>query len=393
MNQPQPILGVGVTEKLAEKGDRVLLSEQTDVFIAGGGPAGLAAAIAVRKKGLQVIVADGAAAPVEKPCGEGMMPETLLALSDLGVDFADCEGFRFRGISFIQKNGKVSADFPSGCGLGLRRPILHERLLRTAEERGAQLLWKTPVCAIEGESVRLFNRTIRAKWIIGADGNASRVRRWSGLEHATSGGFRYATRRHYRVKPWSRCMEIHWGRGTQGYVTPISSSEVCVVTMARTAKAASFENALAELPELNAHLADALLSGRERGAVSAMRRLRHVQNGNVALLGDASGGVDAITGDGLRMAFRQALALAEALAAGNLRLYEQSHAEIAKRPVMMGNLMLWLSRHPRLRTRVLRAMQDQPCLFAKMIATHLGQLAPKEFLSVGLQLGLRLLAS
>jgi flavin-dependent dehydrogenase len=371
----------------------VLRSEQaTDVFIVGGGPAGLAAAIAARKKGFQVIVADGAAPPVEKPCGEGMMPEALTALADLGVTFTEDEGFRFGGISFIQDGDRVSADFPHGHGLGLRRPVLHERLMRTAEECGVQLLWKTPVCGIDGESVRLFRSTIRTKWIIGADGNASRVRRWGGLEHGTSGALRYATRRHYQIKPWSTCMEIYWGRGTQGYVTPITSSEVCVVTMAKTAKAAAFDTALAELPELKTQIASAQMSGRERGAVSAMRSLRHVQRGNVVLLGDASGSVDAITGDGLRMAFRQALALADALTAGDLQHYQKAHAEIAKRPVMMGNLMLWLSRHPHLRARVLRAMQEQPCLFAKMIATHLGELAPKEFLHVGLQLGLRLLA-
>jgi flavin-dependent dehydrogenase len=367
-------------------------SQATDVFIVGSGPAGLAAAIAARKKGFQVTVADGAAPPVEKPCGEGMMPETLAALADLGVVFAEDEGFRFRGISFIQDGARVSADFPHGRGLGLRRPVLHERLVRTAEECGVQLLWKTPVCAIDGESVRLPESTIHAKWIIGADGNASRVRRWSGLEPASSSALRFATRRHYQIKPWSTCMEIYWGRGTQGYVTPITSGEVCVVTMAKTAKGAAFDTALAELPELKTQLANARTNSRERGAVSAMRSLRHVQRGNIALLGDASGSVDAITGDGLRMAFRQALALADALAAGNLLLYQQAHREIAKRPIMMGNLMLWLSRHPHLRARVLRAMQEQPSLFARMVATHLGELAPKDFLSVGLQLGLRLLA-
>lgn len=367
--------------------------ETTDVFIAGGGPAGLAAAIAARKKGFQVIVADGAAPPVEKPCGEGMMPETLTALADLGVAFGEDEGFRFRGISFIQNGAKVSTDFPHGCGLGLRRPVLHERLLRTAEECGVQLLWKTPVCAIDGESVHLPDSIVHAKWIVGADGNASRVRRWAGLEQASSGALRFATRRHYQIKPWSTCMEIYWGRGTQGYATPISSSEVCVVTMGKTAKAAAFDSALTELPDLQTRLAGAQMSGRERGAVSAMRTLRHVQRANVALLGDASGSVDAITGEGLRMAFRQALALADALAAGNLRQYQQAHAEIAKRPMMMGNLMLWLGRHPGLRARVVRAMQEQPCLFAKMVASHLGELATREFLSVGLQLGLRALAS
>jgi menaquinone-9 beta-reductase len=42
----------------------------TDVFVIGGGPAGLAAAIAARAKGLRVTVADGGVPPIDKPCGE-----------------------------------------------------------------------------------------------------------------------------------------------------------------------------------------------------------------------------------------------------------------------------------------------------------------------------------
>ena len=76
--------------------------QDTDVCIVGGGPAGLAAAIAARKKGFSVIVADGAAPPIDKSCGEGMMPETLAALESLGTKFEHGEGQIFRGISFIQ---------------------------------------------------------------------------------------------------------------------------------------------------------------------------------------------------------------------------------------------------------------------------------------------------
>jgi len=59
--------------------------EETDVFIVGGGPAGLAAAIAARQKGFSVVLADGSEPPIDKACGEGMMPGTLEALAALGV--------------------------------------------------------------------------------------------------------------------------------------------------------------------------------------------------------------------------------------------------------------------------------------------------------------------
>ena len=370
----------------------VCSGRSTDVFVVGGGPAGLAAAIAARQKGFQVIVADGAAPPVEKPCGEGMMPETLAALRALGVDIGPGEGRRFRGIGFVQEDAEVFGDFPQGPGIGLRRPLLHEKLVARAEECGVQLLWKTPVNGMDAEGVQLSRRKVRARWIVGADGQGSRMRRWSGLEATKRSRKRPASRRHYRVKPWSNYVEIYWGRHAQAYVTPVGSEEVCIVMMSERAEHACFDRALRELPELKEKLEGAELSSRERGAVTWMRSLHRVQRKNVALLGDASGGVDAITGEGLRLAFRQAFALADAMVEGDLGQYEQAHRELARRPMLIGNLMLWLGRNPQIRARVIRALQSRPDLFARLLATHVGQGTSAELVSAGALLGWRLLA-
>ena len=369
----------------------------TDVFVVGGGPAGLAAAIAARQKGFSVIVADGSAPFIDKSCGEGLMPETLAVLESLGVKFACSAGRSFRGITFVQGNSQVSADFPRGQGIGLRRPMLHEGLVLRAEECGVQFLWKTPISAIISDpntgSVQLPQRNICAKWIVGADGQGSRVRRWIGLESSTRIGQRYASRRHYRVKPWSNYMEIHWAGKAQAYVTPIGEQEVCVVLIAETPAHRLFETALNQMPALGEKLRGASQSSRERGAITAMRTLRRVQKNNVALLGDASGGVDAITGEGLRLAFRQALVLADAMAANDLTQYQRAHRKLARRPMLMGHLMLWLGRNPRIRRRVFRAMHNNPELLARLLAGHAGDTSPVHLVSAGAQLGLRLLAS
>jgi menaquinone-9 beta-reductase len=364
----------------------------TDVFVVGGGPAGLAVAIAARQKGLQAIVADGAAPPIEKPCGEGMMPETLGALRDLGVEIPAGQGQKFRGICFAQQGARVAADFPQGPGIGLRRPLLHERLMARAEECGVKMLWNTTVSGMDARGVQLTDGKIHARWIVGTDGQGSRVRRWSGLEATRSNRARFTRRRHYRVTPWSNYVEIYWSSHAQAYVTPIGREEVCIVVMAEQAEHASFDSALRELPELREKLGGAELSGRERGAVTSMRSLRSVQRGNVALAGDASGGVDAITGEGLRLAFRQALVLADAMAAGDLRPYQRAHRQLERRPMWMGNLMLWLGRNPRVRNRVICALQSKPDLFARLLATHVGQGTSAELISTGALLGWQLLA-
>ena len=366
---------------------------RTDVFIVGGGPAGLAAAIAASQKGFSVTLADGAAPPIEKPCGEGMMPETLAALHSLGVDLRSTSAQKLRGISFAQEDAQVFADFPHGVGLGLRRPVLHAQLVARAEECGVHLLWNTPVRGIDAGIVQLTNEAFPARWIIGADGQGSRVRRWSALDQTHRLTRRHAVRQHYRVKPWSEYAQVFWGPRAQAYVTPVGPQEVCVVLMSDFSTNASFENALCELPRLRDHLCGAQPTSRERGAISVMCSLQNVQRDNVALIGDASGGVDAITGEGLRLAFRQAFALAEAMAARDLSQYQRAHRQLAARPMLMGRLMLWLGRHPQIRSRAIRAMQSNPELFARLLATHTGEGSSVELFSASASLGWRLLAT
>jgi hypothetical protein len=60
--------------------------------------------------------------------------------------------------------------------------------------------------------------------------------------------------------------------------------------------------------------------------------------------------------------------------------------------MLMGNLMLWLGRNPRIRGRVIRALQSKPDLFARLLATHVGHGTSAELLSTGALLGWRLLA-
>src|SRR5580693_10048157 len=95
-----------------------------------------------------------------------------------------------------------------------RRPAT--RLSRWAESRyqspaalGADLLWQTTVTGIAGEYVHLGERSIRTRWVAGADGANSRVRRWVNLEAHSRTGLRYAFRRHYRIQPWTDRMEIY----------------------------------------------------------------------------------------------------------------------------------------------------------------------------------------
>jgi flavin-dependent dehydrogenase len=364
----------------------------TDVFIAGGGPAGLAAAIAARTRGFQVILADGAKPPITKACGEGLLPDALKALSELGVELRESDGSALRGIRFENERSTVSAYFPDGTGLGVRREILHQRMMERAEDCGVSFLWNTPVTGLFEDGVVAGGNKIRARWVIGADGAQSRVRRWCGLGSSSEERRRFAFRVHYHLEPWSDFTEIHWSEGAQAYVTAVGSQEICVVLISNRADL-RFEETLQGFPILYGRLKSAAHVGPERGAVTGMFNLKRVYRRNVALIGDASGSVDAITGEGLSLSFRQATALADALVAGDLERYHAAHRRLFRRPRLMGQLLLLLARRNGLRERTMGALEAAPQLFERMLAYHVGETRPLQLAAASAVFGWQFLTA
>ena len=342
--------------------------KNTDVFVVGGGPAGLAAAIAARLKGFDVVVADAARPPIDKACGEGLMPDSFAALRRLGIVLDDAEqSFPFHGIRFHGAGVSVAATFPGGRAVGIRRTRLHEILIDRAAELGVTMRW--------GSRVTDLAELGRYRWVIGADGQNSRVRHWSGLDAVRHETARYGFRRHYRIAPWTDHMEIYWGSCCQMYVTPVSPREVCVAVISRDSHF-RFDSALPQFPELSSRLARVSASTAERGSVTVSRRLCRVFRDRTILIGDASGSVDAITGEGLSLSFHQALAMADALVSEDLAAYQAEHRRLMRRPAFMASLMLTLDRFPWLRPAVLRAMAFEPAIFSKLLAVHVGAPSP-----------------
>ncbi len=358
----------------------------TDVFVIGGGPAGLAAAIAARKCGLRVIVADAAQPPIDKACGEGLMPDGLAALHALGLQLPLAESYPFGGIRFLTSALSAEAPFPgSECGRAVRRIILHRFMIERAEQVGVQFLWRTPVTGISPSAVHLGKSTVRSRWIVGADGAHSRVRHWARLEKSSRPRLRFAFRRHYRVAPWTDHVEVYWGHRYQGYAVGVSPEQVCVVLASHDPNL-RLEDGLRHLPRLRERLATCEPVSTERGAITGNRRLGSVWRGNVALIGDAAGTVDAITGEGLGLAFRQAVALAHCLESGNLAPYQLAHRRLMLRPLMMARLMLTLDGRPRLQHRTLQLFHKRPQIFRRLLAFHVGALPASRLICDGFSL-------
>jgi flavin-dependent dehydrogenase len=376
-----------------------------DIFIAGGGPAGLAAAIAAAQHGLSVHVADGMVPPIDKACGEGLMPDTLEALSQLGITpqiLARTESHPFRGIRFIatSRSGTrttTQANFPTGEGRGMRRTLLHQLLIDRAIALGVHFSWQTVVQGMEAGQgntrsiVRTNRHPIHPRHIIGADGHQSRIRAWAHLDRASISARRIGLRQHFALVPWSPYVEVYWSDHGQAYVTPIGSNEICVAFIAHR-KHASVAEALLHFPELQHRLAAALPTNTPRGSVTLSRKLHRVARHNVALIGDASGSVDAVTGEGLGLCFRQAIALGNTLREAihapasdhPLASYQKAHLALQKLPHFMARTMLLLDSSPHLRNRTLTVLQRRPHLFEQMLRMHVGHHPVRVFGPTGL---------
>jgi menaquinone-9 beta-reductase len=355
--------------------------QSTDVFVVGGGPAGLAAGIAAAQRGLSVTVADSARPPIDKACGEGIMPDGLLALRSLGVDLTGLAAAPFEGIRFVDAAGETSARFPQGNGFGMRRPALHSALTAKAESLGVNLAWGTRVEAVRQGEVVAGGRTIQSRYVVCADGQNSALREMVGLGAGKVYRRRYGFRSHYKVRPWSPFVEVHWADCGQIYVTPVGTDDLCVVFITMD-KHVRLDDALPSFPELQERLAGHKLSDKSMGGVTVTRKLNAVTVGRIALLGDSSGSADAITGDGLSLAFQQATALADAMCSGKLSEYQAAHQKISRLPRIMGELMLVMHDHPWVRRRIFRGFAQSPEMFEKLLAVHTRKISP-------LQLGVR----
>ena len=234
---------------------------------------------------------------------------------------------------------------------------------------------------------------VSSRWLIGADGQNSTLRKLSGLEPARRPPIRFGFRRHYRIAPWSEFVEVHWSDVGQMYVTPVAEDQVCVALIT-SRNGLRFDAALPSFPQLADRLEQATILGSTLGATTASRRLRNVQTGRIALIGEAAGSVDAITGEGLSIAFQQAVALADAMRGGDLTAYDGAHARVTRLPRRMAALMLLMDNRRWLRDRAFRALAADPGFFGRMLAMHTGQPSPVKFgLGPSLSFGWRLLTA
>ena len=320
------------------------LEPRFDAVIVGAGPAGATTAQRLAREGFRIALVEEKRFPRFKPCGEFMSPECLAILDDLGVT-GDLRGLGAREVRGIVLHGHGrrargrfqdvgAARAPYDHGWAVRRETFDDVLLRSALATGGVELFEgvrvtSLLRGTHGEIAGIAGRgrdgetiELRARLTVGADGLRSRVARELGVRRSVPWLDKLALTTRYANVGWGQSAEVHFFEGGYFACTAVEGGLVSLNLVLDRAlfareglpRDAALDAWLARVPSIG----DRISRGRRVDAVRgigplACRTRQQVFDG-AALVGDACGYVDPVTGEGIYFALKGAEMLVESAA-------------------------------------------------------------------------------
>jgi len=325
--------------KLAAQ-DRIALD--ADVAVVGGGPAGAATATHLARAGVDVLLLDAQRFPRFKPCGEFMSPQCLPLLRELrafdvvrDLGAQEVAGMELFGWGRSARGRFVDvgrARAPIAHGWAIRREVFDAALLDNARSAGVRVLEGVRVRSVRRDSTgRVLGVDARAadgstlqvgaRWTIGADGLRSRVARDLGVQRDDPRLRRMALVTRFAGASLQRLAQVHFFADGYFALAPVDGGLVSVnlvLSMDAFEREAlprdrAFEAWVERVPEVRERLAGAERVDPVRGVGPMSMRTTQQTFDGAALVGDACGYADPMTGEGVFFALKGASMLAASL--------------------------------------------------------------------------------
>ncbi|MEM0968738.1 MAG: NAD(P)/FAD-dependent oxidoreductase [Verrucomicrobiota bacterium] len=375
--------------------------KEYDAVIIGAGPAGLASAFFLGREGLRLALVDRQTFPIDKPCGEGVMPPGVKLLKEMGVtaNLAREHYQPFQGIQYQTETGRrAQGTFAEGEGWGIRRLHLSEALGKTLVASGAQVdvFAECAVTGVSREGDRMKvdmagGESLSAKVVIGADGLRSRVRKWAGLEKPMAKGKRLGIRQHFACRPWSDWVEVYPQGGKELYITPCGPEQIGVACLwdgnrVETPRPGTkaFRQLFADFPEIRDRVGDAPEASEVQSRGPLEQRTRGRVAPGVMLVGDSGGYLDACTGEGITLTLKQAKlagemvgpALREARSGPELEVamdrWERACRSLMRSYYFGTRFQMLLQQRPALVEQYVSLLGKRPALFQHLLSFNHG---------------------
>jgi menaquinone-9 beta-reductase len=325
------------------------MSTTVDVLVVGAGPAGAAAALTARRRGLDVRVVDKAAFPRDKTCGDGLTTAALRSLEHLGVDVTGLPGYMAvretvlvgpdgRRVSLpLAEDGDYAAVVP--------RVELDAAIVDAARSSGVDVRDGVAVTAIDadgdGVTATTADGSVRARFLIAADGHYSFVRRCLGPPAPPDLGTWHAFRQYFRGVDDPRLYVLFEADLLPGYAwvfpLPEGRANVGFGVLRRPGTSGKELNArwreLLTRPSVRTVLGPAAEPEATHRAwpIPASFEYDALADGRVLYVGDAANAVDPLTGEGIAQAIETAMIAVDAIATGEAESVGARYRERVRR--------------------------------------------------------------
>ena len=312
------------------------MAADVDVLVVGAGPAGAAAGLAARRRGLEVLVVDKATFPRDKTCGDGLTTAALRFLEQLGVDIRTLPGYMpVRETVLVSPSGRqVSLPLPpdGDHAAVVPRVELDAAIVAKAREAGVEVRDGTPVTGIDvgsdGVNVSLgTDGTVRAGVVVAADGHYSFVRRSVRPAAPPELGTWHAFRQYFQGVDDRRLWVLFEPDLLPGYawVFPLPGRRANVGFGVLRHPGMSGKELNARWREVLARPIVRKVLGPDAEAEATHRawpipasfEYDALADGRVLYVGDAANVVDPLTGEGIAQAIETAVLAIDAIAAGD----------------------------------------------------------------------------